>query len=172
MDKDTRDEGNRKPTVHSMKRRCHRHDYCRTGYCHITTENALRQPLGQQPVGGIARHTKHRQACQKRQLCYAGRFRHPELSVALHPRLLRRHASGRGTIGHTAGLYPQYPPQSPDQDDASLVASATALHRWHRCEHQCSPRFSGARMPPTTDARAFRPDRETVATGQRTSSLR
>jgi hypothetical protein len=38
----------RKPTVHSMKRRSHSHDYRRCGYYHITISvaKALRQPLG------------------------------------------------------------------------------------------------------------------------------
>lgn len=38
----------RKPTIHSMKRRSHAHDYNRTGYYHITISVArgLRQPLG------------------------------------------------------------------------------------------------------------------------------
>ena len=44
MDKDVR-----KPTAHNMKRRSHSHDYCRSGYYHITisTTKALHQPLGQ-----------------------------------------------------------------------------------------------------------------------------
>ena len=39
----------RKPTVHTMKRRNHVHDYSRRGYYHITINvtKALRQPLGQ-----------------------------------------------------------------------------------------------------------------------------
>ena len=38
----------RKPTEHNMKRRSHTHDYCRSGYYHITisTAQALHQPLG------------------------------------------------------------------------------------------------------------------------------
>jgi len=38
----------RKPTEHNMKRRSHTHDYCRSGYYHITisTAEALHQPLG------------------------------------------------------------------------------------------------------------------------------
>ena len=38
----------RKPTVHSMKRRCNAHDYSRCGLYHITISvaKALRQPLG------------------------------------------------------------------------------------------------------------------------------
>ena len=38
----------RKPTVHSMKRRCNAHDYSRSGLYHITicVAKALRQPLG------------------------------------------------------------------------------------------------------------------------------
>ena len=38
----------RKPTVHSMKRRCNAHDYSRSGLYHITISvaKALRQPLG------------------------------------------------------------------------------------------------------------------------------
>ena len=39
----------RKPTAHNMKRRCHSHDYSRSGYYHITinTTKALHWPLGQ-----------------------------------------------------------------------------------------------------------------------------
>lgn len=38
----------RKPTIHSMKRRCNAHDYSRSGLYHITISvaKALRQPLG------------------------------------------------------------------------------------------------------------------------------
>lgn len=44
MDKDFR-----KPTVHNMKRRSYSHDYCRSGYYHITISatKVLHQPLGQ-----------------------------------------------------------------------------------------------------------------------------